>query len=141
MIVADTSFIFALMASRDRHHVDADAWYLECKDQLVTTPLVLSEADHLIARTGDRTAVGALRADFSRGVYRVKWWSSALAESIRVAEQYSSLQVSITDASLVALASHEGTTAIATFDERHFRAMRPLAAGQAFTVLPADQPR
>ena len=31
-----------------------------------------------------------------------------------------------------------GTIDIATLDERHFRAVRPLAGGKAFRLLPAD---
>ena len=42
------------------------------------------------------------------------------------------------DASLVALAARLGTTSIATFDERHFRAMQPLTGEPAFTLLPVD---
>jgi hypothetical protein len=30
------------------------------------------------------------------------------------------------------------TIEIATFDERHFRAIRPLAGGDAFRLLPLD---
>jgi predicted nucleic acid-binding protein len=39
---------------------------------------------------------------------------------------------------LVALAQHLGITDIATLDERHFRAVRPLAGGRAFRLLPTD---
>jgi hypothetical protein len=37
----------------------------------------------------------------------------------------------------VVLAARVGTVDIATFDERHFRAMEPLTGG-SFRVLPAD---
>ena len=40
---------------------------------------------------------------------------------------------------LVALAERVGTTSIATHDERHFRAVSPLAGGDAFRLLPRDQ--
>jgi len=38
----------------------------------------------------------------------------------------------------VVLAEHVGTTDIATLDDRHFRAIRPLAGGDAFRLLPRD---
>lgn len=44
----------------------------------------------------------------------------------------------MTDASLIALAARIETTQIATFDERHFRAMTPLHGGRHFTLLPKD---
>jgi predicted nucleic acid-binding protein len=68
----------------------------------------------------------------------VEWWAGAAAESADIANRYTDLGVSLTDASLVALAARLGTTAIATFDERHFRAMSPLGAGRSFTLLPVD---
>lgn len=45
----------------------------------------------------------------------------------------------MTDASLVVLAARVDSADIATFDERHFRAIRPLAAGSAFRLLPLDR--
>jgi predicted nucleic acid-binding protein len=48
------------------------------------------------------------------------------------------LDTSVIDASLVALAARVGSIAIATLDERHFRAVAPLASGPAFRLLPLD---
>ena len=47
------------------------------------------------------------------------------------------MDIGIADASLVVLADKYRTTRLQTFDERHFRAIRPLHAN-AFTILPAD---
>jgi hypothetical protein len=44
----------------------------------------------------------------------------------------------LADLSVVVLARHFRTRRLLTFDERHFRALRPVA-GRAFTLLPADQ--
>jgi hypothetical protein len=41
---------------------------------------------------------------------------------------------------IVALAARLQTVEIATFDERHFRVMRPLSGGDAFRLLPRDAP-
>lgn len=58
---------------------------------------------------------------------------------VEVDHRYANLGVRLTDASLVALAGRVETTVIATFDERHFRAMRPLTGEPAFVLLlPAD---
>jgi len=44
----------------------------------------------------------------------------------------------LADASLIALAQRLDTVDIATFDERHFRAVGSLVAGEAFRLLPMD---
>lgn len=67
-------------------------------------------------------------------------WPQAAVESVAIAERYADTGVSLTDASLVALAGRLETTTVATFDERHFRALVPLGGGSAFRLLPADSP-
>jgi predicted nucleic acid-binding protein len=57
---------------------------------------------------------------------------------VSTAERYADNGLGLADASLVALAQRLGTIEIATLDERHFRAVQPLAAGKAFRLLPAD---
>jgi len=93
VIVVDTSVILAYMNSADTHHAAVRDWLATEDDDLATTPLIVAEADHLVAARGGRAA------------------SSALL----------------------------GTVEIATLDERHFRAVRPLAAGDAFRLLPRDR--
>ena len=138
MIVLDTSVIYALLDAADHLHQQARDWYVGLDDELVTTPLVLAEADHLATTRGGVHAVRAFRDDVRRGAYRVDWWASAPQESTDVADRYDSLGIGLTDASLVALAARVRTTNIATFDERHFRVIVPLAAGDAFRLLPLD---
>ena len=58
--------------------------------------------------------------------------------TVGVAERYVDLGLGLTDASLVALASRIGTIDVATYDQRHFRTVRPLRAGDAFRLLPLD---
>ncbi len=47
------------------------------------------------------------------------------------------MKIGVADASIVVLAARYRTTRLLTFDERHFRAIKPLH-GEAFTLLPAD---
>ncbi len=138
MIVVDTSFIYALLDRRDERHAEAVDWYGRVTEELATTPLVLAETDHLAGARAGPAARAAFRRDVAAGAYAIEWWPSAPAESVEIADGYSTLGVSLTDASLVALAARVGTAAIATFDERHFRAVRPVGPAAAFTVLPAD---
>jgi hypothetical protein len=107
-------------------------------EDLVTTPLVLAEADHLASTRGGPTAVRALRADIRAGAYVIDWWPTAAAEAAAVADRYADLGIGLADASLVVLAARAGAVDIATFDERHFRTAVPLAGGVAFRLLPLD---
>jgi uncharacterized protein len=51
--------------------------------------------------------------------------------------RYADLDAGLADLSIVVLARKLGTRRILTFDERHFRALRPLKGG-TFSLLPAD---
>lgn len=126
-----------MLDRRDSFHAEASAWYGTFQDELVTTPLVLAEVDYLADRAG-WAAVQAFRRDVGAGAYTIEWWADAAAESIEVVERYEDLRLSLTDASLVALAARIDRTEIATFDERHFRAVAPLSGEAAFTLLPRD---
>jgi predicted nucleic acid-binding protein len=137
MIILDTSFIYALLDSADTNHGPASGWYETVDEEIATTPFVLAEVDHLAPRAGVR-ARRAFRRDLASGAYTVEWWSEIAGRSALIATTYEDLGVSLTDASLVALAARFHTTRIGTFDERHFRSMRPLFGDPAFTLLPAD---
>jgi uncharacterized protein len=91
-----------------------------------------------VAAGDGRAAVSALRADLSAGAYLVEWWTSAIAATVRIAERHADKGRGLADASLVALAERLNTIDIATLDERHFRAVRPPAAGKAFRLLPRE---
>jgi predicted nucleic acid-binding protein len=139
LIVLDTSVVLAFMDRRDTDHEIVRAWMDESEDELVTTPLVVAELDHLVFRQGGAAAAKTLREDFGEGAYVVEWWQSAIHETIAVAERYESMEIGLTDASLIALATRLQTVEIATLDERHFRAVRPMTDGEdAFTLLPYD---
>lgn len=139
MIIVDTSAILAFMNSADTHHAAVREWLAMEEDDLATTPLIVAEADHLVAARGGRAALGALRADLAAGAYLVEWWPGAMVATVRVAERYADSGLGLADASLVVLAERLQTIRIATLDERHFRAMRPLACGAAFRLLPQDR--
>ena len=139
MIVLDTSVVLALMDDDEKHHERVREWMEGVSDGLCTTPLVLAELDYLVPKQGGAAAARALRASFESGAYAIEWWRSALPETIEIARHYESIELGLTDASLIALAAHLETTRIATLDERHFRAVRPAdGSAERFTLLPAD---
>jgi uncharacterized protein len=138
VIVVDTSVIVAYMNAADDHHELVAAWLDDAEDDLATTPLIVAEVDHLVGARGNPAALSALRSDLAAGAYLVEWWPGAIASSVTVAERYADTGLGLADASLVALAERLDTINIATLDERHFRAVRPLTGGKAFRLLPVD---
>jgi len=138
VIILDTSIIYALLDAADSRHRQALHWYDTLDNELVTTPLVLAEADHLATTRGGSHALRAFRADVRAGAYLVDWWPTAAREAAEVADRYADLGIGLTDASLVVLAARVDSVDVATFDERHFRAVRPLRGAEAFRLLPLD---
>lgn len=138
MIVVDTSFVYALNDRRDRRHEEAVEWYRQDEPDLATTPLVLAEIDYLFATRLGGGAVEAWRRDVQAGAYLVEWWPGAERAVAEYAERYEGAEVDMTDASLAVLAARLETIRIATFDQRHFRTVRPLTGEDAFRLLPAD---
>jgi uncharacterized protein len=139
LIVLDTSVVLAFMDRRDANHEAVRNWMGANGEELVSTPLVVAELDHLVLRYGGAIAAKALREDLGNGAYQVEWWPTAMHETIALAEAHESMQLGLTDASLLALAAHLQSTRIATLDERHFRAVKP-PSDDAFTLLPVDAP-
>ena len=138
MIVVDTSIIVAYMNAADDHHATVAGWLDGVDKDLATTPLIIAEVDHLVGARGGPTARQALYRDLTAGAYLVEWWPGAIASMVKIAERYSDTGLGLADASLVALAERLGATEIATLDERHFRAVRPLTGETAFRLLPTD---
>jgi uncharacterized protein len=136
VIVVDTSVIVAYMNSGDDDHAIVTTWIEAVDDDLATTPLVVAEVDHLVRTRGGLRALTALYADLTAGAYLVEWWTGAMSPCVRIAEQYADIGIGLADASLVALADRLATTSIATLDERHFGALRPLGGRGAFQLLP-----
>jgi predicted nucleic acid-binding protein len=133
-VVIGGDFVLALARRRDPHHDAAGAWLETTDEDLVTSPLVLADADERIAEHLGAEARDALWGDLERGAYTIRWWADALDETLAVAHRHPDL--GLTRASLVALAGRLNTTRIATFDERYRYVTTP--GGEAFVVLPAD---
>lgn len=138
MIIVDTSIILAYMNAADDQHDVVGAWLENTGEDLATTPLIVAEVDHLVGARGGPAAQRAFRSDLASGAYLVEWWPGAITSAVNVADQYADTGLGLADASLVALAGRLDTRDIATLDERHFRAVRPLAGGSAFRLFPAD---
>lgn len=137
MIVLDTSFVLALLDEDDGEHRRAADWYRASLRRYTTTPLVLAELDYLLHARATPAAVEAFHWEIRAGSLGVEWWSGLELQAVDIAERYRELGLGLVDASLVALAGRLETNRIATFDERHFRAVDPLGGG-SFALLPID---
>jgi hypothetical protein len=138
-MICDTSALVAFFNGADPDHARVVAVVESARPPLVVSPLVLAELDYLIRdRIGDdtaRRAVGSLIG----GRFEVAACTPAdIAAALEVDSRYAALGIGLTDASLVVLAGRYRTVNLATLDERHFRAVRPLDSGLAFRILPAD---
>lgn len=144
MIVLDTSVVLALLNARDRNHGRARDWAMSNQQGLVTTPLAVAEMDHLVRRFAGGTGADALWSELESGAYGVRWWPAAMVDSLKISRRWREIDLGLVDASLVALAGHIGAAEIATFDQRHFRAVTPEPVGtpgkapSAFRLLPFD---
>jgi predicted nucleic acid-binding protein len=126
--VVAPDFVLALLDRSAPGHADATAWVQGAEEDLVTTPLALAVID---AAAGE--AAPAVRDDFARGAYVVRWWADALDETLAFARRRG---IGLVEASLLALAGRLRTERIATFDPQ-FRDLRT-PGGRSFVMLPAD---
>jgi uncharacterized protein len=140
VILCDTSGLLAAYDQQEpsgpavRELLDAET------GTLVVSPFVLAELDYmLLSRAGVRAELTLLN-DLADNVYQVAAFTAQ--DAVRIAmlvDQYADLKLGISDAHTMILAAPEryGTTRVLTFDQRHFRAVKPPQGG-VFTVLPAD---
>lgn len=112
----------------------------ESGDLVIPAP-VTAEVDYLLGRRLGRAARLAFLDDVAAGRFIVAALDTDDHGVVADLERrYEDLDVGLADLSVVLVASRFGTLRIVTFDERHFRALRPLN-GDHFWLLPADAPR
>jgi uncharacterized protein len=105
---------------------------------LVVPAPTTAEIDYMLGQRVGSAARRAFLADLGAGRFEVATLEREdYATIIALEAQYHDLDLGLADCALVALAARYDTTRLLTFDERHFRALRPLR-GDAFTILPAD---
>lgn len=138
-LIVDAAAVVAMADRRDPRGAAVERTLRDEEGELVMPAQVSAEADYLLWRRGGALARRAFLEDLAAGRYRVECLRPA--EYVTVAElerRYGDLAPGLADLSIVVLAHRFRTTRIATFDERHFRAIQPLA-GRSFTLLPADE--
>lgn len=137
-LIIDAGGLLAQADADDMNH-DAVARIIRSeRETLVTTELVVAEADYLIlSRLGVDVELAFIE-DLAAGTFVVECLSREELEAARgVIKRHRDLRLGLADASLVVLARRYAGTRVLTFDERAFRTVTPLQGG-SFTILPAD---
>ena len=97
-----------------------------------------AEADYLIASRVGEIARNRYLDDLAAGRFDVECLAvDAYARVATLQRRYADLRPGLADLSIVVIAARLRCTRILTFDERHFRAIRPLY-GDVFTLSPTD---
>ncbi len=99
---------------------------------------VTAEIDYLLGQRFGPPARRAFLDDLRARRYETPGLDARDYETaLELDRRYADLNLGLADLSVAVMAQKLGTRRILTFDERHFRVVRPLQGG-VFTVLPAD---
>ena len=100
---------------------------------------VAAEIDYMLGQRFGRAAQRAFLEDLATRRYESPALDSRDYEAaLDLDSRYADLKLGLSDLSVIVLARKLGTRRLLTFDQRHFRAVRPLQGG-SFTLLPADR--
>ena len=136
MLIVDTGVVLAASDNGDPDHAACAGLLQDSDGPLVTTALVIAESAYLIGRQLGAASEARFFRSIAEGEITVEPLSPA--DDLRIAdlvEQYTSLPLGGTDASVIALAERLGETRIATLDHRHFTVVRP-AHCDTFELVP-----
>lgn len=98
---------------------------------------VTAEVDYLLGQRLGSRARRAFREDLAARRFQTPGLDSRdYVEAIDFDHRYADLELGLADLSIAVIARKVGTRRILTFDQRHFRAVRPIQGG-VFTLLPA----
>jgi predicted nucleic acid-binding protein len=137
-LVIDAAPLVALADRRDPMKARVDSVLRKEPGELVIPAPVTSEVDYLLGRRLGRAARLAFLEDLASGRFTVGCLDEGDHRVVVDLEgRYDDLDVGLADLSAVVIARRFNTRRLLTFDERHFRALRPLTGGR-FTLLPQD---
>lgn len=137
-VVIDAGPLVTFTDVRDARYPAVRRIMLAEPGPLVIPAPVTAEADYLIASRVGETARRSYLDDLAAGRFEVECLTTVdYARVATLERQYADLRPGLADLSVLVVAGRLRCTRILTFDERHFRAIRPLY-GETFTLLPAD---
>jgi len=106
---------------------------------IVIPAQITAEVDYLLRERVGITARRAFLADLANGRFQIYCPDMADYELIQHCnQQYTDLDIGLSDLTIIATAHRLRTSRLLTFDQRHFRTVKPIGGG-SFTILPADR--
>lgn len=137
-LIVDAAPLVALANRNDPMYLQVRR-LLEAETGLLVVPSQVSaEVDYLLGVRLGRVARNAFLDEIVAGHFTIECLDTFEYEIVRqLDETYADLDVGLADLSVVVLAHRFSTTRIATFDQRHFRALRPIGGG-TFSLQPFD---
>ncbi|HUJ33670.1 MAG TPA: hypothetical protein VLW51_00565 [Solirubrobacteraceae bacterium] len=137
-LIVDAAPLVALADEREPKRLAILALLRAEKDNLFIPAPVTAEIDYLLGQRFGPRARRAFLEDLRARRYESPGLDAHDYEAaLELDHRYADLSLGLADLSVAVLAQKLGTRRILTFDERHFRVVRPLQGG-AFTLLPAD---
>ncbi len=137
-LIVDAGALYAQADADEPQHTAVANVLREEPGTLVTSQLVVAEADYLILRRLGLDVELAFLDDLAARTYVVDALTqSEIAIARDIVARYRDLELGLADASLVVLANRWQTRRLLTLDERAFRAVSPIQGG-SFELLPAD---
>jgi len=129
--------LYASVDAADPDHAPVRETLATWPGELVVSTLSSVEADYLILSRLGADAELLFLEDLADAYVLDGLDTAGLRAATELCRRYRDLELGLADASMVVLAERWSTRSIATFDERHFRAVVPLQGG-SFSLLPAD---
>jgi hypothetical protein len=137
-VLLDAGPLVAFADASDPYFPRIDQLLRSVDGPLVIPAPVTAEVDYLLGRRLGRGPRRDFIADIAAGRFTVACLEREDYATIGdLYARYADLELGLADCALVVLARRYKTTRLVSFDEPHFRAVRPLQGG-AFTILPAD---
>jgi hypothetical protein len=129
VIIVDSGYWFGLFDRKDYHHAACKAFLMECREPMVTTFPVLTEALHLLMRRENvRLAfefLALLQTLQQQGNFSLFSLNDGhLPRLTELMKRYNDLPMDLADASLVLLAEELGHGRIVSTDKRDFHTYR-----------------
>ena len=137
-LVIDAAPLVALADEREPRRAEILELLQKERGSLFIPAPVTAEVDYLLGQRFGSPARRAFFEDLAARRYETpaldaRDYNAALLLDAR----YADLKLGLADLSVVVLAHKLGTRRLLSFDQRHFRVVRPVQGG-TFTVLPGD---
>jgi uncharacterized protein len=137
-LICDTSGVFALYDADDAEH-HATAAFVELEPGPLLLPVILlAEIDYLLhLRLGPDAALEFLEAVEQGDFTLVPLTRLDLGRARELLVEYHDLEIGLADATIVAAAERLDIPRLLSFDQRHFRAIKPRNFAH-FNLFPID---